>query len=81
MNWWLVANHLKHGMMTVRRRESAGHQTPGVRRDRVQDAGAQDHHQRAAAKPSAAAIAGVAVLSFVLLGTGLALAAFLGGGP
>jgi Domain of unknown function (DUF4396) len=28
MNWWLVANHLKHGMMTVRpagqRRHNAG---------------------------------------------------------
>ena len=25
MNWWLVANHLKHGMMTVRpKKEMAG---------------------------------------------------------
>jgi hypothetical protein len=24
MNWWLVANHLKHGMMTVRRAAAAG---------------------------------------------------------
>jgi Domain of unknown function (DUF4396) len=24
MNWWLVANHLKHGMMTVRPNEAAG---------------------------------------------------------
>ena len=22
MNWWLVANHLKHGMMTVRAKEA-----------------------------------------------------------
>ena len=24
MNWWLVANHLKHGMMTVRRASMFG---------------------------------------------------------
>jgi Domain of unknown function (DUF4396) len=27
MNWWLVSNHLKHGMMTVRPKESEGEQT------------------------------------------------------
>ena len=25
MNWWLVANHLKHGMMTVRPMGADGH--------------------------------------------------------
>ena len=31
MNWWLVANHLKHGMMTVRPAHAAagGHDHPG----------------------------------------------------
>ena len=28
MNWWLVANHLKHGMMTVRPKEAAGMAMP-----------------------------------------------------
>lgn len=26
MNWWLVANHLKHGMMTVRPKDDAAGQ-------------------------------------------------------
>ena len=28
MNWWLVANHLKHGMMTVRRRDQTKNHQP-----------------------------------------------------
>ena len=31
MNWWLVANHLKHGMMTVRPTKEAGMAMPEAR--------------------------------------------------
>jgi len=31
MNWWLVAYHLKHGMMTVRPAAAGAHGAHGVR--------------------------------------------------
>jgi hypothetical protein len=80
MNWWLVANHLKHGMMTVR--------------PTTADAGAQEHAAEAAMGGMAPAgpsmshmsmpmetghalrppIAVMALLSFLALAAGLAIA-------
>jgi hypothetical protein len=82
MNWWLVANHLKHGMMTVRPATAAA--TPG--RD------SHDAHAALSGKPHAgmtgAAHAGMsmesgkptrpsipvmALLSFLVLAAGVAI--------
>ena len=86
MNWWLVANHLKHGMMTVRR--------PGdVEAHIVYDSGAPNHgtmggsaamgghdggamgHGGGAPSPS---IAIMTLVSFGVLAAGMALALLLG---
>jgi hypothetical protein len=66
MNWWLVGNHLKHGMLTVRREPAgpvasmpAGH--------------GMDHAAMSvAAAPQPPAV--MAALSFVALGMGIAVA-------
>ncbi len=81
INWWLVANHLKHGMMTVRRREKGvdGAATGRQRHETHTADAAREGHGQPAAKPSAATIRGVTALSFVALAAGLALAALLGG--
>jgi hypothetical protein len=79
MNWWLVANHLKHGMMTVR---PAGRF--GTMQDHDSDAGA--HHTPHAAHDAAVEakstprppVPVMALLSFAALAAGLAIASSLG---
>ncbi len=75
MNWWLVANHLKHGMMTVR---------PAGAMAMAQGHGIQagmDHSVHAASPMSMAKAAAprppipvMTVLSFLALAAGLAIA-------
>jgi hypothetical protein len=79
MNWWLVANHLKHGMMTVRPAGSFG-----TMQDHDSDAGAH-HAPRAAHDAVVEAKSGprppvpvMALLSFAALAAGLAIASSLG---
>ena len=70
MNWWLVSNHLKHGMMTVRpKEESYGGANTG-------SAGAGEGGMNMD-KPSSFEIAKVTVLSFIILAAGIALAFIL----
>jgi hypothetical protein len=78
MNWWLVANHLKHGMMTVR---PAG--MLGTMQDHGTDVGARDMPHVA---PNAAMevkstpqppVPVMALLSFVALAAGFAIASLL----
>ena len=60
MNWWLVTNHLKHGMMTVRpKNENAEH---------------QPSKSMNMEKPSSFEIAKMTVLSFIVLAVGIAIA-------
>lgn len=69
MNWWLVSNHLKHGMMTVRpdSDEPAGH---GGGRGSDEEA----HHAHAApVPPSDRAVARMTVLSFLAFGLSMAV--------
>ncbi len=63
MNWWLVANHLKHGMMTVPAPKTA--QTQAAKKK----AGMAD----AAARSRARAIAVAAGISFAVLIFGLGI--------
>ena len=79
MNWWLVSNHLKHGMMTVR---------PAGRFGTMQDDDTDTHAHRAphaahstaveAKSPPRPPVPVMAPLSFTALGTGLAIASLLG---
>lgn len=63
MNWWLVSNHLKHGMMTVRPKSEGTTQE--------QKGGADGMNMK---KPSSFEIAKMALLSFAILAVGIALA-------
>ena len=70
MNWWLVANHLKHGMMTVRpKTETAGMPMGG--------GGEMPGMPMNAAQTPSPSTPTMTVLSFVALAAGLALA-FMG---
>ncbi len=77
MNWWLVANKLKHGMMTVR---PAGAKPPA---DAAMDAhlgpgmaAAMADHGSAATVPPAPPVPVMALLSFLALAVGAAVAWF-----
>jgi hypothetical protein len=80
MNWWLVANHLKHGMMTVRPAgrfgamqdhiaASAAHEAPPVA------AHGSTIEAKSASRPP---VPGMTLLSFTALAVGLAIAYSLG---
>jgi Domain of unknown function (DUF4396) len=76
MNWWLVANHLKHGMMTVRPKEAAGMAMP-MGGDGGAAAGGHGGMAGMAmdkADKRSPSVATMTVLSFVALAAGLALA-------
>lgn len=69
MNWWLVAHHLKHGMMTVRRSETE--ETIG---SEAKPETAADVHPDT---PSRAAIVKMAILSIAMFGVGIAVSAIV----
>ena len=81
MNWWLVANHLKHGMMTVRPASLFG-----TMQDHGADAGMRDaphvaHDAAMEAKPAPRPpVPVMALLSFAALAAGLAIASAFGPG-
>ncbi|MFQ5787872.1 MAG: DUF4396 domain-containing protein, partial [Thermodesulfobacteriota bacterium] len=88
INWWLVTNHLKHGMMTVRPpeestptasslEETAQHGNLGAG-DIVSSQVQSGHGGMQATKPSTVEILKMTILTFVVLGIGLAIAAFFG---
>ncbi len=62
INWWLVANHLKHGMLTVRRGPKAA-----VPMDMPQEASRED------VQPSSRVKAAMTVLTFAILGAALVI--------
>lgn len=73
MNWWLVANHLKHGMFTIRADKDS---------DNPNDAGAKEAGAHGAMKmgsakgdrPPAPSIWAMAALSYLALAAGLLIA-------
>ena len=73
MNWWLVANHLKHGMMTVRPKKDAGGTAMSMGSDGGMAMAGGGMAMDGAQKPSAP-VPTMSVLSFVALAAGLALA-------
>lgn len=64
MNWWLVSNHLKHGMMTVRPK--------GERVEQDQGQAAQSAMNME--KPSYYEIGKMTILSFLILAVGIGIA-------
>ena len=67
MNWWLVSNHLKHGMMTVRPKQ-CGEQEQGEADHSTPQSGMNME------KPSFYEIVKMTVLSFIILVVGIAIA-------
>jgi Domain of unknown function (DUF4396) len=71
MNWWLVARHLKHGMMTVQRREVSKAGPAGPMTD---DMPQMDHAATTAIhaeRPSHSAVLWITALSIALLAAGI----------
>jgi hypothetical protein len=81
MNWWLVANHLKHGMMTVRPKDqAAGQDAHGSMAGAGMDKGNMAMAKVGSANTKTTPSIGVmTVVSFVVLAAGLLVAWVLGG--
>jgi len=81
MNWWLVANHLKHGMMTVRAAGSvdAMQDHDGGTRAHYGPHAAHDAAMEAKPAPRPPVLV-MALLSFAAPATGLAIASWFGAG-
>jgi hypothetical protein len=82
MNWWLVANGLKHGMITVRPvNQPAQHSrtVPDEGPPHGQPRGNHDHHPGATIGPSIAAKTAMTILSIACLTLGIALTGWLNG--
>jgi len=69
INWWLVANHMKHGMMTVR---SEPVETPAAAHG-GHGGGHGGGHMQTGSQPSGGVKTAVTVLTFVILGVALAV--------
>lgn len=75
MNWWLVANHLKHGMMTVRpKKEMAGMAVSMGGGGMAMGSGEMGGMAMPAANKPSPSVPIMTALSFVALAAGLALA-------
>jgi hypothetical protein len=72
MNWWLVANKLKHGMMTVRPASAHAHAGASPDHDMSHMAMTTD-----AAQPLRPSLTVMTLLSFVALAAGLAISRLL----
>ena len=67
INWWLVAHHLKHGMMTVRKPETR----QAVSFEARAPLGGEVMTGQHSAKPSSVAILVMTILSIVMFGAGV----------
>jgi len=77
MNWWLVANHMKHGMLTVRKEPSLSMATAG-------HAGGHGSTEQPAVQPkptqpSTSAKAAMTAVSFAILGEALLIVTVFAG--
>ena len=87
INWWLVANNLKHGMMTVRPVEKTGPaEAVQAGHGAMEPMGSMnppnahlEHSNTLAPTASRGAITLMTILTFVLFGVGLAVSAVFGG--
>jgi len=74
MNWWLVANHLKHGMMTVRPAGVAAAPGHGAQHDARGAAPATPGMVMGSSAPPWPPVPVMALLSFAVLAAGVAFA-------
>ena len=78
MNWWLVANHLKHGMMTIRPAKAGAQEHAGeAAMSGMASAGAAMSHMAmsmAADHAPRPSIAVMTLLSFTALAAGFVIA-------
>jgi hypothetical protein len=81
MNWWLVANHLKHGMMTVRPKDEAAGRDAHASMDKAgMNKGDKTTAEGGSANELTRPSVGVMTLaSFAVFAAGLAIAWALGG--
>ncbi|MDQ6905652.1 MAG: DUF4396 domain-containing protein [Chloroflexota bacterium] len=81
MNWWLVARHLKHGMMTVRpANASADREAPLRMHDnRVPERSGDVQGKSMPPSVSTRTLTWMTILSFLVFGLGLSIARALGG--
>jgi hypothetical protein len=91
INWWMVSNQLKHGMMTVRptkertainteeMEQVAEHGSPQMSHKGSSQAQTVHGGMQATTKPSTVEILKMTILTFVVLGVGLVIAAIFGG--
>jgi hypothetical protein len=77
MNWWLVANHLKHGMMTVRKAAARQPSHPHAEHAMAQKMEIMSDAEMR--KPSVGAITGMAVLSIAMFVIGIGISAIVVG--
>ena len=81
MNWWLVANHLKHGMMTVRPKGPSPTMLDHATESGVPHAPHVAHNSPMAAKSAPRPpVPVMALLSFMVLAAGLAIGPMFGTG-
>jgi hypothetical protein len=74
MNWWLVANHLKHGMMTVRPKKEARIAMAMGDDERAKGGGEMGGMAMDVQQEPSPPVPTMTILSFVALAAGLALA-------
>jgi hypothetical protein len=79
MNWWLVAHHLKHGMMTVRPAAAAAgaHAGMDAAEHAAMDAAARASMSMGSGEPPWPSIPVMTLLSFLALAAGVAIAFLL----
>jgi hypothetical protein len=78
MNWWLVANHLKHGMMTVRPASmNAGAHDHAAMSGMAHEGSSMSHMSMPEGQALRPSIAVMTVLSFIALAAGFAIAILL----
>jgi Domain of unknown function (DUF4396) len=78
MNWWLVANHLKHGMTTVRS-GTPGHADHAAAMPAMEGGAMTEGAMSSMPRPSDARIAAMTAVSIALFALGLAISAASGG--
>ena len=72
MNWWLVANHLKHGMMTIRPADTAAKEIGGNAMPGMEMPGANPEMSMGAGRPTRPPVPVMALFSFLALIAGVA---------
>lgn len=74
MNWWLVANHLKHGMMTVRHPDTSAGPATGMAMAGMSGAGGDAPMPASASHRPRPPLPVMAAVSFLVLAAGLLIA-------